>query len=120
MEFTLLKDRYMKNIIYSHLGIYASLKQNFEAAILEASLSGLLHVEALANERAAMACFRTDGYREGAAYVLQACQVYGRWGAHTKVDHLESKFHMFFQNNGPIPVTTERLSIDSIAVRHSP
>ena len=97
-----------------------AIKHNFEAAILEASLSGLLHVEALANERAAMACFRTDGFREGAAYVLQACQVYGRWGAHTKVDHLESKFHMFFQNNGPIPVTNERLSIDSIAVRHSP
>jgi len=32
MEFLLLEDRYMKNIIYSHLGIYVSFKQNFDAA----------------------------------------------------------------------------------------
>lgn len=32
MEFPLLEDRYMKNIIYSHLGIYASMKSNFDTA----------------------------------------------------------------------------------------
>jgi hypothetical protein len=32
MEFPLLEGRYMKNIIYSHLGIYASMKSNFDAA----------------------------------------------------------------------------------------
>lgn len=97
-----------------------AIKHNFDSAILEASLSGLLHVEALANERAAMACFRVDGFREGAAYVMQACQVYSRWGAHTKVDHLETKFHLLFQHNGPTPMTSERPSINSIAVRHPP
>ena len=80
-----------------------AVKQLFEAAILEARISGLTHIEALGNERAAMACVRYDEFREAAAYAVQARALYEHWGAHAKVDHLERKFQMIFSMATPSP-----------------
>jgi predicted ATPase len=95
-------------------------KHEFDVAISEASTSGLTHVEALAAERAAVACFRAGELGDGVGYVLQAHGAYTRWGAQAKADHLERKFHAAFESVSPKSATTAGLSIDSINVRVSP
>jgi hypothetical protein len=98
-----------------------AIKQQFEAAIAESAMVGLTQMQALGNERAAMACFRTEEFRDGAAYVLQARELYHQWGANAKVAYLEKKFHMFFQTAAPPqPADPAALSIDSIDVRRTP
>ncbi|KAI2514291.1 histidine kinase [Fragilaria crotonensis] len=95
-------------------------KHEFDVAILEASTSGLTHVEALAAERAAVACFRAGEFGDGVVYVLHAHGAYTRWGAHAKADHLERKFHVAFESVSSKTESSARLSIDSINVRVTP
>ena len=95
-------------------------KHQFDAAIRDASISGLTHVEALATERAAVACFRSGDFDDGVSYIRKAHHVYTRWGAHAKAEHLEGKFHLAFESINPKETSSTRLSIDSINVRRTP
>jgi predicted ATPase len=78
------------------------LKKLFDQAISDATrLSNHLHLAALANERAGMACFRAQDFGAGTQYILQARELYRKWGALAKVSYMERKYHMMLRH--PIP-----------------
>jgi predicted ATPase/GAF domain-containing protein len=99
----------------------------FDAAIEGAAQNGFVKDEAFALERAA-AHHQVQGRRRLArAYVVEARQAYGRWGAIAKRDHLSDQFEDLWEGESPPwdqPAQSSRVdkafaSLDTATVIHA-
>ncbi len=99
----------------------------FDAAIEGAARNGFVKDEAFALERAAWFHFARGRKRLARAYVLDAQNVYTRWGVTTKRDHLSSQFEELWEDESPPwdqPVQSSRAdkgfaALDTAAVIHA-
>lgn len=72
----------------SQAGKFDDAMASFVFAIQLARQEGMIHDQALANERAAYASMKRGCPREAQAYISNAQSLYSQWGAQAKVDQL--------------------------------
>lgn len=64
-------------------------RDDFDQAIKAAGRLGVLHNQALANERAAIHCLRINDTDYAMTYLARAADLYERWGATAKVEQMK-------------------------------
>jgi hypothetical protein len=73
------------------------MRKEFDTAIVAAARSGMIHLQALANERAAMFIIKQAGNQHdvggwAGSYLTRAVQKYADWGASTKVAQIRTAY----------------------------
>ena len=66
--------------------------QFYEQAIKMASKNGIIYVEAIANERAALLCSKKQLIKQSQIYLNDAWEAYNIWGAEAKCNQLENSY----------------------------
>jgi len=68
-----------------------AIKQSFDKAILDMEQAKLIHFQAFANDRAATVLSELKVHTAALEYYIEARELYWRYGAHAKVDRLDSR-----------------------------
>jgi histidine kinase len=71
--------------------------QFYETSMAEAARNGMKYVVAIANERAALLCSKTQLVKQGQCYFNDALEAYGSWGANIKCLQLENIWSGLFR-----------------------
>ena len=86
------------------------VKTLYDAAILDCSSQELLHVEAIAHERAAKYLFEQQRFEEARPYMVTCLGLFEEWGATIKVEQLVARYPTVFLkdtgNRHPMNVAT--------------
>lgn len=73
-----------------------SAKRAFEEAISAAKKNEAIHIEAMANERAAIFYLNANNMQKAIEYMIEARRLYTEWGAICKVDYLKENYAYLF------------------------
>ena len=85
----------------------------YDRAIEQAQQSGVLYLEALANERAAGFYRQRRRYKIARSYITDAYYGYARWGAMAKVHQLERVYPQELASLGQTPTNLKHLTTTS-------
>lgn len=71
----------------------------YDKAIEDTKQSGILHIEALVNERAAQLCLEMNKMNLGGIYLQEAYFTYFQWNCHLKLKQLDAKYPLLIKSN---------------------
>jgi histidine kinase len=83
--------------LYAIYNKFKKALQYYETSMMEAARNGMKYVEAIANERAALLCSKTQFVKQGQFYFNDALEAYGSWGANIKCMQLENTYSGLFR-----------------------